>query len=297
MSIGEYVAAFQELGKLRISILVTITAVAGYVMVDGDVSGKIFIPMLGTFFLALSASALNHYQERNIDAMMPRTKDRPLPAGKVTEQQVLAFVVFTGFNGMVILLLGGGWVSALLGLAALGWYNGIYTPLKQKSAFAIIPGSLIGAIPPVIGWTAGGGSVTSPVILAIAFFLFIWQIPHFWLLLLKYGPQYKLAGMPTLTSLFSKEQLSRITFSWILATAMVCVSLPLFGVTTNWLVKGCLWVSSGWLVKRSWPIVKDPTNDKVIGQTFLTINIYVFVIMLVFSLERVIFGPPQLPGI
>ena len=68
---------------------------------------------------------------------------------------------------------------------ALIWYNGIYTPLKRKTAFAVVPGSVIGAIPPMVGYVAAGGSALDPQILAFAFFMFMWQIPHFWLLIMK----------------------------------------------------------------------------------------------------------------
>jgi heme o synthase len=105
-------------------------------------------------------------------------------------------------------------------LLNLIWYNGIYTPLKKINPLAIIPGSLVGSIPPAVGWTAAGGNILDPQIIILSFFFFIWQIPHFWLLLLIFGKDYENAGFPTLMQIFSSDQLARITFIWIVATVV-----------------------------------------------------------------------------
>ena len=90
-------------------------------------------------------------------------------------------------------------LAALLGLITVVWYNGIYTPLKRVTAFAAIPGGVVGAIPPVIGWVSGGGDPTDARIIVVAFFFFVWQVPHFWLLLMRIGGDYERAGLPSLT--------------------------------------------------------------------------------------------------
>jgi protoheme IX farnesyltransferase len=106
----------------------------------------------------------------------------------------------------------------VLSWATLVSYNLIYTPLKKVTAFAVIPGSLVGALPPMIGWTAAGGNIWAEHILIVATFFFIGQIPHFWLLLLLFGDQYKLAGLQSLTDIFSELQIKRITYTWMLTT-------------------------------------------------------------------------------
>ena len=120
----------------------------------------------------------------------------------------------------------------LLSWATLVSYNFIYTPLKKVTAFAVVPGSVIGAIPPMIGWSAAGGVLTDPTILIVASFFFIGQIPHFWLLLLLFGDQYKLAGLPSLNQVFSEIQIKRLTYTWTLTTVAAAL-LVLFFVFSN----------------------------------------------------------------
>ncbi len=102
----------------------------------------------------------------------------------------------------------------------------LYTYLKRVTAFAAVPGAVIGAIPPVVGYVAAGGSPTDGRILLPAFLLGIWQVPHFWLLLLLIGEQYARAGLPTLTRVFAPLQLRRVTFMWVLAAAVAGAVFP-----------------------------------------------------------------------
>lgn len=116
----------------------------------------------------------------------------------------------------------------MVGIFTFFWYNGVYTPLKRKTAFAIIPGALVGALPPVAGWTAAGGDLLDGRIIMIAAYFFIWQIPHFWLLLMLYGNDYEKGGFPTLNRVFSPEQLKRITVMWLIGNVMTAMMIPLF---------------------------------------------------------------------
>jgi len=121
-----------------------------------------------------------------------------------------------------------GWIPALLGLFNIFWYNLLYTNLKRVTSFAVVPGSLVGAVPVFIGWTAAGGELFNSTIVFIGFFLFIWQIPHFWLLMLKYGKEYERAGFPTINQAFNPKSLRNIIFMWLVATSFVSITIPLF---------------------------------------------------------------------
>lgn len=217
-----------ELGKVRISLPVALSALAGYVLYSGKADGQGMLLMIGVFFMSCGSGALNHWQERKTDALMPRTKKRPIPSGKISSAEGLAVVLGYTLTGSLILVLSNPMMALVLSWATLASYNLIYTPLKKVTAFAVIPGSLVGALPPVIGWTAAGGAVWAEPILIVATFFFIGQIPHFWLLLLLFGDQYKLAGLQSLTDIFSELQIKRITYTWVLTTVASALLVLIF---------------------------------------------------------------------
>jgi protoheme IX farnesyltransferase len=266
-----------ELSKVRIAVLSTASVVAGYALAAGALEVDIVAPLAGVFLLACGASALNQYQERDIDALMRRTCRRPLPTGRVTPRVALAVALALAAAGVACLAVEPR--AALLGLVAIIWYNGVYTPLKRVTAFAAIPGGVVGAIPPVIGWVAGGGAVLDPRIAAVALFFFLWQVPHFWLLLMRFGDDYARAGLPALTSLFDRRQLSRITYVWMLATALSCMLIPVFGVAEPWWTSLALVGASLWLGWQATTMVR--TQGTMVA--FRQINIYALLVVSVLA--------------
>ncbi len=221
-----------QLGKVRISLPVAISALTGYVMFGGILDKQGWLLALGVFLISCGSSALNHYQERKIDALMPRTQNRPIPSRKISPVGALMVALGYIMAGAICLYLFLPLIALILSLFTLFTYNLVYTPLKKVTAFAVIPGSLTGALPPIIGWAAAGGQLFERDILLVAAFFFLGQIPHFWLLLLMFGDQYKLAGMPSLNQLFSTNQVKRLTFTWILATVASAL-LVIFYVFSN----------------------------------------------------------------
>ena len=183
-----------ELGKVKITFAVALTTIAGYVLAGGSFDQGLILPVMGIFILACGSSALNHFQDSDRDGLMKRTSNRPIPSGKISKTNALLISLALIVFGSAAIWIGSDFTGFQLGLLALIWYNGIYTPMKRKTAFAVIPGSVIGSIPPVVGWVAGGGDLFDIQVLVMAFFFFIWQVPHFWLLMLKYGDEYVEAG-------------------------------------------------------------------------------------------------------
>jgi protoheme IX farnesyltransferase len=287
-NIAEWVKIVVQLGKIRISQLVAMSTLLGYILAAGELSLFMLVPTLATFLLSCGSAALNQYQEREYDRLMERTRLRPISSGRITpvEGLLISFALIAA--GSVVLFLKVNTAALGLGWLNILWYNGIYTPLKRKTPFAVIPGSLIGAIPPAIGWVAGGESLLDPRILAIGFFFLIWQVPHFWLLLLTLGRDYEKAGFPSLTQKFTPGQLARITYIWIIATAMACLLIPLFGIGNSSALYLILFISAGWLVWDSRKLLHRSFNNFSFRPVFKSINIYILIVMLALSIERLL---------
>jgi len=244
----------------------------------------------GVFLLACGASALNQYQERDADARMARTAARPIPAGRIRPSAALRFAIVLIALGDALLFLGDSWTAPLLGLAAVFWYNGVYTPLKVRSAFAAIPGALVGAIPPAIGWTAGGGGLGDPPLLALCFFFFMWQVPHCLVHLAAFGQEYEDIGRPCLTSVFTGRQLDRLTFQWLLATAVSLQMIIVQGLIGSPFVKAALLAASLWLAVEGFRLLKAGRSDY--PALFRGVNVFMLAVLLLIYLDAV---PRHLP--
>ena len=176
----------------------------------------------------------------------------------------------------------------LIGWLAFVWYNIVYTPLKRKYAFAVFPGSLIGALPPIIGWVAAGGNPFDSQVLALAMFFFIWQVPHFWLLLLLYGKDYENAGLPSLTQIFNNAQLSRITFVWIIGLTVSCFLIPLFGVSKSIFTLLVLLSLAAWLIYSAGKILLFFYDKSSYRKAFMQINVYVLAVVFILSIDKLL---------
>ena len=214
--------------KYKVSLAVTFTAITGYIVYTCSFDFQIIKLMFGVFILAGGSGGLNECQEYKLDAKMPRTMHRPIPSGLISSFEAWMVSVIFIITGLVVLYLSFGLIPAILGLFNVVWYNLVYTNLKRITPFAVVPGSLVGAVPVFIGWTAAGGLLFESTIIFIAFFIFIWQIPHFWLLMLKYGHEYEQAGFPTINESFEPKGVRKIIFSWVMATSAFSISIPLF---------------------------------------------------------------------
>jgi len=267
-----------ELGKVRISLPVALSALTGYIMFKGvyDVQG--WFLALGVFFMSCSSGALNHWQESEIDAQMPRTKNRPIPSGKISRTGAFAVAVGFALVGSAILIFTNPVIALILSWVTLFFYNLVYTPLKKVTAFAVIPGSFVGALPPLIGWAGAGGSLTSEVILIVASFFFIGQIPHFWLLLLMFGDQYKLAGLPSLNQIFNDSQIKRITYTWILTT-IASALLVIFFVFTNQIIMFLLLFYTFYLLS-SLSIAVFVQKEFAVRSAFFKLNLLYLLMMI-----------------
>jgi heme o synthase len=191
----DYVA----LAKPRLNLLVIVSALAGYVMGGGGAASPLLLlsMLAGTALVAGGASAFNQVIERDTDALMKRTRLRPLPDGRLHATESLVFAVLLSVTGLLILAAGANPLSAGVALATLLSYAAVYTPLKRRSSFATVIGAIPGALPPVIGWAAATGTLSRGgwVLFGI---VFLWQLPHFLAIAWIYRDDYAKAGFPML---------------------------------------------------------------------------------------------------
>lgn len=279
--------SYLELCKLRISLFAALSSASGFLLAASGHGQKLLLTVVGVLALASGAGALNQYQEWNTDALMPRTERRPIPSGRIKPCHALCFSIMLMSLGLAVLSRVGA-VVPLLGLLAVLWYNGVYTYLKRKTAFAAIPGALVGAIPPSMGAVAGGGSLLDPGVLFLCFFFFIWQVPHFWLLTLHYGEEYRKAGLPSLTGIFARTQLSRIIFNWLVAAAVSCLFMVATGVILSPLIHFLLFGSSLWLIWSGIKLLRKREKEFAYDFAFRRINVYMLLVMLFLSMDKLI---------
>ncbi len=190
---------YLELSKARIVLMVVITTAAGFV-VAGPSSFDfllLFHTLIGTAFVAGGTNALNQYMERHLDALMARTRRRPLPDGRITERAALAFSVFISVFGVTYLAVLANPLAAFLALTTLVTYLFVYTPLKRKTTLCTLIGSAPGAIPPMVGWAAAVGHL-DPGAWVMFGVLFLWQMPHFLAIGWIYRKDYAKAGFTML---------------------------------------------------------------------------------------------------
>jgi protoheme IX farnesyltransferase len=191
---------YLALTKPRVTLMVVISMAFGfYLGARGEMDWILLLhAVIGTALVAGGTSALNQYFERDIDAKMQRTKNRPLPTGRLRPHAALIFSITISVAGIVQLMLAVNWLTATLATLTLLSYVFLYTPLKQKSTLSTVVGAIPGALPPLGGWTAARGelSLEGWVLFAI---LFLWQLPHFLAIAWIYREDYRRGGFPMLT--------------------------------------------------------------------------------------------------
>jgi protoheme IX farnesyltransferase len=280
-----------KLAKIRITFFVGMSAVFGYVLSATDISAAMILPVLGIFLLSCSSAALNQYQERDTDSLMHRTRKRPLPSGTVAPRAVLFMVVALLIVGSALVFLAGNAMALVFSLLAFLSYNVIYTPLKKITPFAVVPGSFVGAFPVMAGWAAAGGFALDTRILAIACFFFIWQIPHFWLLMDLYSADYERGNFPTLRLYFNEKMLSVLTYLWIVILVLTSVFFITTRVVSNIPTQVAIAALGLWLLVGTCEMVSRSSDNRTEKSAFMKINVYVLAVTLVVMVDKVLSLP------
>ena len=218
-------ADLSELVKARLSLLTVATAMAGFALGVQEAWSWLLLAstLVGTALSAAGAAALNQWWERDLDARMKRTRERPLPAGRMAASDALLVGAVLSVSGVLILALFANLLAAGLAAATIIFYILIYTPLKRVTSLNTIIGAVPGALPPLIGWTAARGSINAEGLTLFAI-LFLWQMPHFLAIAWLYRADYAQAGFKMLSE---DDETGAVTGrqAFIYALALLAVSL------------------------------------------------------------------------
>jgi len=273
------------LSKARLCALVVTTALIGYLLaVPRPHWTTLIATVVGTGLAAFGASALNQYRERDSDALMERTRRRPLPSGRVAAEVALVYGVGVSVLGAFVLLAYAGPLPAALVALTVLLYVLVYTPLKRVSPLNTLVGAVCGAIPPLVGWTAGAGRFGTGGWLLFAL-LFIWQMPHFLSLAWLYRADYARGGMRMLPVV---DPDGRVTFAVTVLFAMLLVPLGLLvtlaGVAGPWFAAGSLGLGLwwGWLGLR----LERSHSDRDARRVFLASLAYLPLALLLLVADR-----------
>ena len=242
----------------------------------------------GVWLTAAGACALNQYQERDRDRLMRRTGGRPIPSGRLSPAAALAIALSLSAAGLGILFAGCGGAACALAACGAFWYNGVYTPLKTRSAFSAVIGAVTGAVSPAIGWAATGRPLSDPSLLCLCFFFLIWQVPHSWLLSMRLSAEYEGAGFPTPVAAFGPARSGRVLFCWMTVTALASLLLPLYGVVSAPLAVALLAAGAAWTAFASARLFAEGTERASMPRAFGVVNSLALAVMTATLLDRVL---------
>ena len=273
--------------KFVLSFAVSLSALFAYIMAKGEVGLDMLLATFAVLLVAMGVSTLNQVQEYKSDAKMERTKNRPIASGRMSPQTGLII-------GAILILLSFALIYSLLGFTGINifmfafiWYNAMYTPLKKRSALAVVPGAILGVIPPAIGWLVAGHTLMELEFIALALYFFIWQVPHFWLLVMLFHGDYKDGGYPTAMRLFGQGSLQRLTFVWLIFT--IQAGIFLVWVFEPYMLTKLLAMLVGiWAFISSFELLKESFELKNARSVFWKINAAFLGIIILLSIDEYI---------
>ena len=229
MSISEKIKSYLVFAKFRLSFLVILSALSGFLFVGGDSLIKIFYLGIGGILVTAASNGSNQIWEKDLDKLMKRTESRPIPQGQMSVREGIIVVILSLLVGLIFLYQLN-LISALLGLLAFISYVFIYTPMKRFSPWAVFVGAFPGAIPPMLGAIAETGSFV--LIPGVLFFVqFTWQFPHFWAIAWVAYDDYKVGGFSLLPSKSGKTKNSAFQ---IVAYSLALIPFSLLPWLLGW---------------------------------------------------------------
>ena len=274
--------AYQSLTKFGIVLFVVVVGLCGYAL--GIPAGlgidfsEVIVFIIGLYSLSSGSLALNQVQEIHLDKKMKRTQSRPLVCGFFSRLQgLLISILLTSFGLLFLVLISP--YSFYAGLTTLFLYNVFYTYLwKKKWAFGAVPGAIPGALPPVIGYLAHKSSrLSDPDLFYLFMILFLWQMPHFWILAIKFKEDYKKGGIPVLPILIGEERTHYHMALYLLSYVGLALSSPLF-VASSLFGSIVIWTTA---LIVFFTFLRYLKNTKKWLMFFLSLNLSVLIFVLV----------------
>ena len=281
-------ADYIALTKPELTLLSVVTAVAGAYLSMGPLGESVVLlhTFAGTLLAGAGGGALNQYLERDYDALMKRTRTRPLPSGRIRPREALAFGALLGAAGVLYLMLFTNVLAASLAAATLTVYLAVYTPMKRLTPFAVVAGGIAGALPPLIGWTAAGGALSIGG-WSLFFILFFWQMPHFLSLAWIYRRDYEAAGYRTMAALDpSGGLLARRAVLYAAALSAASLMPTLTGVAGTAYFLGALILSGAFFATALY--FNARRTDAAARRLFFASLIYLTSILVLLMLDRAV---------
>ena len=274
-----------SLTKPRITTLNLIATAAGFGLARSGGSASGFLTtLLGTALVVGAANSLNCWLERDLDRRMARTRNRPLPAGRLSPQVALAFGLALAAVGVPLLTFGVNPLAGLLATAALVAYVLVYTPLKQHTSAALLIGALPGAAPPLIGWAAATGKIELPGLMLFAL-LFLWQVPHFLAITLYRLEEYAAAGFKVL-AITRGEKAARRELVVYLAATVATSFLLVPTVAAHAIYLGAAVVLGVAVMAKGLKGLGRDAGKKWARSFFMSTNLYLTLLMGALMLDR-----------
>lgn len=229
--VRRFIAHLAVLARVPVSIAVAVVSMLGYLLYSPEFSLGLWAAGFGSFFLCAGCSALNQVQEKRTDGYFSRTMTRPLPQGYIRSRTAILVAVLWILLAASLYAVTASAATLFLAAVVLIVYNGLYTAMKRRTPFALLVGSIAGAMPPLVGWVAAGGSVFAPLILTNCVIWYLVQIPHVWMRIYIHKEEYLSRFSPIPVSYFVLTHQKMLMRIWYFA--YVC-SVMLFALVCTW---------------------------------------------------------------
>ena len=278
-------ATYIELGKVRLASMAVFSVVIGALSGAAETPsfGLLLSLGVGAMLVAMSGHALNMLAERDVDALMKRTRSRPLPSGRLTGSEVLGFGVLTGALGLILLAATVHPLATAVCAAILGLYVFAYTPLKRISSVNTLVGAVPGALPPVVGYAAVHGQIDARAMVLFAI-LFLWQIPHFLAISWRYRDDYRAGGMKMLAvEDTTGHRVGRQMVAYCAALVAVSTLPTALGMTGEIYLIAAVWLGVLFLVPTS--IAAVMRTPAAMRQAFMASLLYLPLLFLMLVLD------------